>query len=78
MATTDLERLLKVGKELGLDGESLRDFVSTQQKEERQRRAEEREAREREVTAEREAKEIAAAREFEIEKLRLESANRRV
>ena len=58
---------MKVGKELGLDGESLRDFVSTQQKEERQRRAEEREARE-----------VAAAREFELEKLRLESANRRV
>ena len=75
---TELERLLNVGKELGLDGDQLREFVSSQQREERQRRAEEREAEKQRIETESERLRIETeeknrVREFELQKLRLEN-----
>lgn len=68
-----VDKLVEIGKSLGLDGFELRQFVTEQQEIARAERAAEREAASK--AAEREAVEKAAEREFELERLKLMSAN---
>ena len=86
MALSQVESLMALGVKLGFEGAELRDFVSVQQREEREARAAERavvaaaredaraerESREREAQAEREAREAQAQRDHELAKLQLQ------
>ena len=64
-----LKAIIDLGKELGYEGNELRDFVKEQQVAEREERAAEREER----SAKRVAEEEEKRRQFELEKLRLQS-----
>ena len=67
-----MERLIEIGKQMGLDGKALLDYCTEQQKIEREERAAERE----EQKAKREAEEQKAKREAEEQKAKREAEER--